>query len=334
MTEHLPKIPCERCPVVTLPKLKAEFTCLCGAKFGPGNQPQPVRANVTHHGPRLIDWTARRYNECKKCEHNTGHRCGLLVAIGKPGILFHPKGVPNESAKCPDGRWVSRTIEPEQQPKIDGLVAVTSLYAGNVERQRQCLQSWRDFGLTIASVNSGQEWQSVLTAFDDLVDYWMPCQTTPPTIKRMAMTSQELGTVLLINSDIEIYGKQQRLMDRIKPRTLTMGVRLNYFDDTRDASRERYGIDAFVIAPEMANDLPSLPLRIGRPVWDYWLPLHFRERYRLDVIGNELFFHKQHAMRWSAEDWDVAAEIIANHYHVSLTRENSVEFRESLPRPS
>ena len=152
---------CERCPIVTLPGLVSEFTCLCGAKFGPGNQPTPVRPNVVHHGPRLIDWAAKRYQTCRGCEHRRGDRCGMLIDVGKPGILLNPKGVPNPAAACPDGRWVSRNIQREVQSKIESIVAVTSVYPNNVERQSECLRSWRDFGLSIASCNSVEELPAV-----------------------------------------------------------------------------------------------------------------------------------------------------------------------------
>ena len=42
---------------------------------------------------------------CEPCDHRIGETCGLLRAQGKPGHLWHPRGLSNPSSHCPDNRW-------------------------------------------------------------------------------------------------------------------------------------------------------------------------------------------------------------------------------------
>lgn len=43
---------------------------------------------------------------CEACPHRSGEACGVLIAAGKPGHLWHPRGLPRPAARCPDGRWL------------------------------------------------------------------------------------------------------------------------------------------------------------------------------------------------------------------------------------
>jgi hypothetical protein len=214
-------------------------------------------------------------------------------------------------------------------------LAVTSLSLRphHRRRQRACLASWAKFGLAIASVNQSHELAQLADLYPQ-VDHWIPDPdpgSGPPRINRLAdVASDRATTILLLNSDIEIHGPQSRLLDSMRPNTLVCGIRHNHTSRSKPAQREPWGIDAFVITPAMAQDLPRLPLQIGRPMWDYWLPLHFRGRkYAIRLIESPLFFHKSHPLHWSQDDWDRGAKIVEEFYGEDLSS-TSVEFRQSL----
>ncbi len=89
-------------------------------------------------------------------------------------------------------------------------------------------------------------------------------------------TAREIGqTILLINSDIEIHGEQRVIREAIETGVL-VGIRHDYKDQWWTGSRFIWGLDAFSFTPEQAAELPYDPYCIGKPVWDYWLPQHFR----------------------------------------------------------
>ncbi len=220
------------------------------------------------------------------------------------------------------------------------FVAVTSLAPRECPRQTAALDSWIDFGLTVHAVNTAAEIETLRPLYPQ-VDHWHPCEDQAEglskrtaKIKSLANIAIELDrTILLINSDCETYGSPSVLVDRLADRTLIMGIRHNYSDTWREAEREVWGLDAFVITPEMAASLPSLAFGIGIPVWDYWIPFHFlRDGYEIMIPEERWLFHKSHPLGWSQDDWLAGAAMLESHYGYSM-REGCSEFRKSLPFP-
>jgi hypothetical protein len=225
----------------------------------------------------------------------------------------------------------------KQQPRITDFVAVTSLsiLPKHLERQDVCLNSWKKFGLDIVALNSADDarqaahYKQVDWVITDRLSEKYPRPTV--LIYDLARLSIKLGKpVLLINSDIEIYGPQSRL--KVQDKTLTVGIRHNYTDGLLTAEREPWGLDAFIFTPEMAETLPDLQFGIGRPMWDYWIPLHFqRKGFHMDFVGEPFFYHKAHPVHWSHEDWCMGAEWVSLHYDYDFESFADVRFRGSLP---
>jgi hypothetical protein len=224
------------------------------------------------------------------------------------------------------------------------LIAVTALseQPHHLNRQSQCLDSWVRYGLSITSVNTPDEISRLrdiypqvstwVSSDEQVQNYSRPTQK----IKRMAKVAEEIDKpILLINSDIEIEGGQSALVERLKDRTLVVGVRWNYKGKLNNGSREQWGLDAFVITPEMSASLPDLSMGIGKPQWDYWIPLHFElAGYALDFIGDPLFFHEAHEILWNQQDWHTGGEIVGSHYGIEMnTHASSVALRSRWPFP-
>lgn len=229
--------------------------------------------------------------------------------------------------------------ESKQQPLIRELIAVTSLSQRphHLKHQSVCLDSWKCFGLDIVSVNTAAEIIQLSGVYPQ-VSQWIERNDTStmydrPTqrINQLARVATDLReSILFVNSDIEIYGKQLTLLDRLKPNTLVAGIRYNYLNRKAPPHRERWGIDAFVLTPAMVESLPHSPLSIGKPVWDYWLPLHFRSLgYAVDLIGEPLFFHRSHTLHWNEREWAIGAEWLGQQYGEPLAG-GGQEFRRSL----
>lgn len=211
------------------------------------------------------------------------------------------------------------------QPAISCMVAVTALsrLPHHISRQTECLNTWKDFGLDVIAVNTREEIAELSRRYPQ-VDHWRASENltesyaTNHTQKITSLTevSAELNKpILLINSDIEIRGDQSRLFSAIRPGEMTIGVRHNYATDWRKGERERWGFDAFYIEPSFARSLPRLDLGIGKPVWDYWLPIHcYQQQIRINVIQYGLFFHQSHPQKWTLDDSDRGIKVIQSHY--------------------
>jgi hypothetical protein len=87
--------------------------------YTPAGLRAPRLANLLPMADRLEEWGRERLAICRACERHVddgAERCGVLVAKGRTGLLMHPKGIPNPSARCPLGRWGKA---PESRPEAD-----------------------------------------------------------------------------------------------------------------------------------------------------------------------------------------------------------------------
>lgn len=216
-----------------------------------------------------------------------------------------------------------------QQPSMDDCCyAVTSLSMGNEARQSECLTTWKRAGLTVFAVQTAAE-ISVLREKYPQVSTWI-CHSdiAAPTLNRMADMAVTLQRpVLIINADIEIRGEQRVIREAVGSGGL-IGIRHNYATQWWLGSLEQWGLDVFSVSPEDAKGLPRLSLRIGKPVWDYWLLHHFAGSRR-SWIAQPMFFHRSHAQNWSAAEWTANAAIFSEHY--GLKKFDSVKFRRKFP---
>jgi hypothetical protein len=84
------------------------------------------------------------------------------------------------------------------------------------------------------------------------------------------------------------------------------------------------------MTPEMAETVPDLPFTIGQPVWDYWLPHHFRSLgYAFHWLREPLLFHVRHDVQWSRQDWVQGSVWLREHYGINLEY-GSTSFRDGL----
>jgi len=204
-------------------------------------------------------------------------------------------------------------------------------------RQIHCVQSWIDIGVDVICVNTAAEIAELYfppgvqtVASDDVgKDYDRATQRINALVNVGIETDRPF---FLINSDIEVNGHTQEIEQALRSfreSKLTIGVRWN-FDGRQEAQREPAGLDVFGLTPAMGRTLPSLPFSIGKPVWDYWLPHHFRTfGYGFHWINFPFFFHQAHAVQWSNEEWLFGARVLKTQYDLCLLHD-SASFRVGL----
>ena len=221
-------------------------------------------------------------------------------------------------------------------------IAITSLNPNpdKQERQRLCVQSWRDIGLEVIAVNTAAELSRLDAGLSRLIHGHVSNTTTfeyekqTQRISTILKAGRQTGIpFLLINSDIEINGDPQVITDSLaQPDKLTIGVRYNHEagQSLQTASFEPWGLDAFLMTPELAATVPNLPFGIGKPVWDYWLPHHFRTRgHQFHWIRRPFFFHERHPLGWSDTEWKMGARWMHKYCGLHLAQD-SVGYRQSL----
>ena len=267
---------------------------------------------------------AQRVNEMLR---NPMHPDRLKIESIDPGV-FHCFGEGWE-------RWTNVTQKP-----VDDLLVVTSLspLPHHAIRQPICLDSWKRTGLKIVSVNAGYEIAQLERSYPQ-VDRWIRCDQQGNAYARPTQLINRLlgvavtmdSPILLINSDIEIYGNQEVLTEKIKKRQCAIGIRHNYAMTQGTAEIEPYGLDAVLIYPEQVVNVPEMQYAIGRPFWDYWLPWHLMHTgTTLEWIGEPFFYHQSHPLNWTQEDWLLGYNWSRKHYGVEV---DWPLWRQSLPFP-
>lgn len=234
-------------------------------------------------------------------------------------------------------------VRPPDPDRFRGkCIAITSLNPNpeKQERQRICVQSWRDIGLEVVAVNTAAELARLDTGLSNLVHGYVNENTTleyaKPTqrISSILKAGRQNGIpFILLNSDIEINGDPQVITDALaEPHKLTIGVRYNHEagQSITAAEYEPWGLDCFLMTPDLAATVPNLPFGIGKPVWDYWLPHHFRSRaVKFNWIRRPFFFHERHPLGWSQAEWNLGARWMHDFCGVPLAQ-SSIAYRQTL----
>lgn len=211
------------------------------------------------------------------------------------------------------------------------LLAVTTINPREVGEQLKALASWQKFGLEIAVMNTEAEIRELQGVYP--VDHWIAAERVAENgsilISDLVAVSAKFGRqILLMNSDIEIRGRQEQITERMDATSFLVGVRWNHHGDY-DGRQFRYGIDAITLTPQQAALIPDdMPIPMGRPAWDYIIPaILIKAGYRSKVIHERLFWHKYHLQRWNNGSWERGMDWYAEKFGESRLDQ---EFRSKL----
>lgn len=198
--------------------------------------------------------------------------------------------------------------------RSDAVFALTSLSPSeqSVDTQREAVASWREAGLEVRSFNHPSEVAALSSCYD--VEFVAVERTSfavfgrhfIPINRMLTWAAERDVTALLINSDIELRLAPRELQRarRAGEEGLCYFIRYNHDGDLAVATREPYGIDAFLLSGRDAGPAVESFLSMGQPFWDYWLPHRFAaEGKPLVCVDFPAAFHRRHALRWSWEEW-------------------------------
>ncbi len=342
------KTPCENCGSVCISKAGLRTICSCGNQFTATNilpmswtdelPPNPWHTLHTRYatalesndwdGPAERDWLNTEFRKLIPAPCGCGRAWKPLsdsIDLSTPEAAFRSAWQAHNTVSTKHVKPPLPAITFEHcralylpQPSMDDCcIAVTSLSPSRLERQTLCLDTWKQAGLTIAAVQAPDE--NLAEQYPQVTHWFTSESSGPPAINELADVAVKLNTaVLLINADIEIHGEQRLIREAIAGGVL-IGVRHNYKQNWWHSEAEKWGLDVFGITPEFARTLPRLDLRIGRPMWDYFLPYHCKNQgYAKQWINEPLFFHKSHELAWTQDDWQSGAKIFCNHYGINI----------------
>ena len=193
------------------------------------------------------------------------------------------------------------------------IYALTSLSptGSRHEVARAALRSWRAAGLEPRSFNHPDEIPHLRKLYPD-VEFVPTELTSVAEFGRHYVRLDALLTwakaadspVLVINADIEVRMAPWELKRLRWTADLTYFIRYNHEGDPARATREKYGIDAFLFHGRDAALFPESFLSLGQPFWDYLIPRTFYNAGRdVQWVGFPVTFHQNHPRAWSPAAW-------------------------------
>lgn len=207
---------------------------------------------------------------------------------------------------------------------------ITSIAPNRLDRQKLCINSWLNHGNVIA-VQLEHEIENLNSMFPNIeFKIGQPSKGfSKITPKITELISYANVPSILINSDIQIKDKS---LDQWAAETniLKLGICKDFYPQypTKLYTR-KWGIDVFLILPEMREQLIAAEFCVGCPGWDYWLPYHlwFTHNYEIKVIDGQ-FHHEIHQIGWTEQDQTEYNKFIQANY--KLTKSMMPQFIQDI----
>jgi len=193
---------------------------------------------------------------------------------------------------------------------------VTSFSPTRLEAQHKALATWGQFNQEIVAVQCiGEDYAKDFT--DNIV--WVKpnlhwSKKTPSITSLLSQCKDE--PITLINSDIEADYLTYWSANPIKPNTLKIGLRTDYCPQFTQLNK--YGLDVFLITPEMLEHLTNNIWAIAIPGWDYWLTYRlYSEGFELEIIDKG-FLHEAHPEQWNKDDYRRCALLLEFEFNLTV----------------
>lgn len=188
---------------------------------------------------------------------------------------------------------------------------VTSLSPKRIERQQECLESWRKYDVEILAIQGEPEIEKIQSLFPDVnmistgnVSRTWSKTTNPNMIELIKQT--EHSDIVLINSDIKLNypdGVFEKVWGAGPPDRVDCAIRYNIGTKKRF---EKCGIDVFKLPQGTIERLAGIKsfFFIGLPGWDYWLPYSIcaMRGMKLATHFHISVEHEDHQDRWHSDD--------------------------------
>jgi hypothetical protein len=181
---------------------------------------------------------------------------------------------------------------------------------------QMCVNSWREAGYNIYSVNSAKESTSVAALYPSVNIIETDRDGTEKVGRPLVYVSDIFAaakqanepTFALVNADIMILKDAAAILKNWEPeKGFAYSTRLD-IDDTKGKNpRLHGGVDFLILRTTDVLELKLPDILFGTPWWDYWLPCSLNCRgvkgRRLSVNNQPVIAHLFHDERWSQSDF-------------------------------
>ena len=175
----------------------------------------------------------------------------------------------------------------------------TSLCPTKLDLQLACVANLRDNGFEVVLVQPASE----APLHVDGVEMRF-CKTCPPTIDDLlaALPDDDYGGI--INSDIFLKVKASAVRAKLDASHASLiGQRWECNEWREPQNVFELGFDYFFFHGRAKPAIASSVFRIGRPAWDYWIPLKLLQAGPVVLVTEPLALHVKHPYRWPQAEY-------------------------------
>lgn len=211
------------------------------------------------------------------------------------------------------------------------------------EYQDRCVESWLQADFKVLSVNFAEEIPNLAARYPNVKFIPVDRRAEEDVLGRgtpaiddllRALTVQHEEIVGIINADILLESKDWIAgLDSAVRKGIAVGRRLE-IESFEDKVPEPYlfGFDLFFFERAAIPAPFNRPFAIGRPWWDYLIPLSFRLRgMEIKLLACPVAFHLKHQMAFSWPTWRFMAKHFAEEVLESSSRIDSLLATELAP---
>lgn len=180
---------------------------------------------------------------------------------------------------------------------------------------RACIDSWKNAGYDVVSVNAVSEAAQVRQAYpgvevvevqrDGSVRNGRPLVYVSDMLALMAASGH--ASVAIANADVLCLADAAAMLRGWQPQGFAYSNRLDIDDRSGAGARQHGGMDYLIVNTPHLEGLAAPDFLFGTPWWDYWLPLALMSRgipgTRLSLNGLPVIAHLAHTERWNSADF-------------------------------
>lgn len=192
------------------------------------------------------------------------------------------------------------------------MMLVTSISPTRLEAQEKAISTWKKYNVPIYAVQCyGEDYATDFTGNIIWVKPNKHWSKRTPSISDIINPFQE--PFILINSDIEL---ELESLPTPKDNTFTIGLRTDYCPQFKQLNK--YGIDLFLITPEMQQHLTNNIWAVGIPGWDYYVLWSIIQAgYDVDII-KEGILHEAHKEQWDKNDYRRCSKLLEFQFDIPV----------------